>query len=113
LVSGDLPLRIGLLLNHIIDNLDDCLYNVRTIADQAEVTRPAVERINATSESLGALPLLAKVPRASPPSQPLLPLWPLPASQPFDRWRHQLDLKASWIASLQINAITPGEEGIE
>lgn len=50
---------IGVLLNHTADNLDDCVQNVKTIARQAEVIGPAVERINQTGGALvGALPLL-------------------------------------------------------
>jgi hypothetical protein len=50
---------IGFLLNRIADNLDDCLGNVKTIAQQAEVIIPAVEHINRTGGVVaGALPLL-------------------------------------------------------
>jgi hypothetical protein len=50
---------IGVLLNRTADNLDDCLQNVKTIAEQAEVIGPAVERINGTGGVVvGALPLL-------------------------------------------------------
>ncbi|MFY9806281.1 MAG: hypothetical protein WCC65_17560 [Pseudonocardiaceae bacterium] len=50
---------IGVLLNRIADNLDDCLGNVKTIATQAEVIIPAVEHINRTGGVVaGALPLL-------------------------------------------------------
>ena len=50
---------IGALLNRSADNLDDCLQNVKTIAEQAEVLVPGVERINQTGEDLvAALPLL-------------------------------------------------------
>lgn len=50
---------IGVLLNRVADNLDDCLQNVKTITGQAEVIVPGVERINATGGVVvGALPLL-------------------------------------------------------
>jgi uncharacterized protein YoxC len=50
---------LGVLLNRTADNLDDSLQNVRTIAEQAEVIGPAVERINGTGGVVvGALPLL-------------------------------------------------------
>ncbi len=50
---------IGVLLNRIADNLDDCLGNVKTIAGQAEAILPGVERINQTGGVVaGALPLL-------------------------------------------------------
>jgi hypothetical protein len=71
---------IGLLLNRTAGNLDDCLRNVRTIAGQAEVIRPGVERINGTGGVVvGALPLLCdgaeriaatSVPRAAAPAAP-------------------------------------------
>lgn len=52
-------LVIGIMLNRIADNLDDCLGNVKTIAQQAEVIIPAVEHINRTGGVVaGALPLL-------------------------------------------------------
>lgn len=52
---------IGVLLNRIADNLDDCLQNVKTIAGQAEVIIPNVERINQTGGVVvGALPLLVE-----------------------------------------------------
>ena len=52
-------LVIGVLLNRIADNLGDCLQNVKTITEQAEVIGPAVERINGTGGVVvGALPLL-------------------------------------------------------
>lgn len=52
---------IGVLLNRTADNLDDSLQNVRTIAEQAEVIGPAVERINGTGGVVvGALPLLCE-----------------------------------------------------
>jgi hypothetical protein len=52
-------LAIGVLLNRIADNLGDCLWNVKTITEQAEVIGPAVERINGTGGVVvGALPLL-------------------------------------------------------
>jgi len=50
---------IGVLLNRIADNLDDCLGNVKTIVTQAEVIIPSVEHINRTGGVVaGALPLL-------------------------------------------------------
>jgi len=50
---------IGVLLNRIADNLDDCLGNVKTIAKHAEVIIPGVEHINRTGGVVaGALPLL-------------------------------------------------------
>ncbi|MGH3780088.1 MAG: hypothetical protein ACRDRO_05485 [Pseudonocardiaceae bacterium] len=52
---------IGVLLNRTAHNLDDCLQNVKTIAEQAEVIGPAVERINGTGGVVvGALPLLCE-----------------------------------------------------
>jgi hypothetical protein len=52
-------LVIGVLLNRIADNLDDCLVNVKTIAKHAEVIIPGVEHINRTGGRVaGALPLL-------------------------------------------------------
>jgi hypothetical protein len=71
---------IGVLLNRTADNLDDSLRNVRTIAEQAKVVGPAVERINETGGALvGALPLLVEcaerigaepAPRAAPAAAP-------------------------------------------
>lgn len=50
---------IGVLLNRVADNLDDCLGNVKTIATQAETVIPGVEHINRTGGVVaGALPLL-------------------------------------------------------
>jgi hypothetical protein len=50
---------IGLLLNRIADNLDDCVGTVKTIAKQAETIIPGVEHINRTGGVVaGALPLL-------------------------------------------------------
>jgi hypothetical protein len=50
---------IGVLLNRIANNLDDCLGNVKTIVGHAEVVIPAVEHINRTGGVVsGALPLL-------------------------------------------------------
>ena len=50
---------IGVLLNRIADNFDDCLGNVKIIAGHAEVVIPAVEHINRTGGVVaGALPLL-------------------------------------------------------
>jgi hypothetical protein len=52
---------IGMLLNRTAGNLDDCSQNVKTIAKQAEVIGPAVERINETGGVVvGALPLLCE-----------------------------------------------------
>jgi hypothetical protein len=50
---------IGVLLNRVANNLDDCLGNVKTIAKHAEVIIPGVEHINRTGGVVaGALPLL-------------------------------------------------------
>jgi hypothetical protein len=50
---------IGVLLNRIADNLDDCLQNVKKIAGQADAILPGVGRINQTGGVVaGALPLL-------------------------------------------------------
>ena len=50
---------IGVLLNRIADNLDDCLENVKTICKHGEVIIPGVEHINRTGGVVsGALPLL-------------------------------------------------------
>jgi HAMP domain-containing protein len=50
---------IGVLLNRIAGNLDDCAQNVKNVAYQAEVIGPAIERINETGGTVvGALPLL-------------------------------------------------------
>ncbi len=50
---------IGVLLDRTADNLGDCVQSVKTIAGQAAVIGPAVERINTTGGKLvGALPLL-------------------------------------------------------
>jgi hypothetical protein len=52
---------IGVLLNRVADNLDDCLGNVKTIIRQAEVILPGVGRINQTGDVVaGALPLLVE-----------------------------------------------------
>ncbi|HEX5345894.1 MAG TPA: hypothetical protein VFW64_02135 [Pseudonocardiaceae bacterium] len=52
---------IGVLLNRIADNLDDCLGNVKTIAGQADAILPGVGRINQTGGVVaGALPLLVE-----------------------------------------------------
>ncbi|MGH3670994.1 MAG: hypothetical protein ACRDSH_10210, partial [Pseudonocardiaceae bacterium] len=52
---------IGVLLNRIAENLDDCLGNVKIIMGQAEVIRPGVGRINQTGDVVaGALPLLVE-----------------------------------------------------
>jgi hypothetical protein len=50
---------IGVMLNRIADNLDDCLGSVKTIVKQGEVIIPGVEHINRTGGVVaGALPLL-------------------------------------------------------
>jgi hypothetical protein len=50
---------IGVLLNKIADNLDNCLGSVKTILGHAEVIVPAIEHINRTGGVVaGALPLL-------------------------------------------------------
>jgi uncharacterized membrane protein len=50
---------VGVLLNRIADNLDDCLGNVKTIAKHAETIIPGVKHINRTGGVVaGALPLL-------------------------------------------------------
>lgn len=50
---------IGVLLNRTADSLGDCVQSLRTVADQADVIRPGVQRINKIGgELLGALPLL-------------------------------------------------------
>jgi len=52
---------IGVLLNRIADNLDDCSGNVKKITGQAEVILPGVGRINQTGGVVaGALPLLVE-----------------------------------------------------
>jgi hypothetical protein len=52
---------IGVLLDRIVDNLDDCLGNVKTIIRRAEVILPGVGRINQTGGVVaGALPLLVE-----------------------------------------------------
>jgi hypothetical protein len=52
---------IGVLLSRIAGNLDDSLQNVKTIAEQADLIVPAVERINGTGGVVvGALPLLCE-----------------------------------------------------
>ena len=52
-------LTIGIQLNRVADNLDDCSQNVQKIIAQAGVIVPNVERINQTgSVVVGALPLL-------------------------------------------------------
>lgn len=52
-------LVIGIMLNRIADNLDDCLGSVKTIVKQCEVIVPEVEHINRTGGVVaGALPLL-------------------------------------------------------
>ncbi|MGH3822579.1 MAG: hypothetical protein ACRDRA_07030 [Pseudonocardiaceae bacterium] len=50
---------IGVLLNRTADNLGDCLQSLRTVAGQANVICPGVQRLNKTGgELLDALPLL-------------------------------------------------------
>jgi hypothetical protein len=50
---------IGVLLNRIAENLDDCLGNVKKISQQVEVIIPGIERINRTGGVVaGALPVL-------------------------------------------------------
>ena len=50
---------IGVQLNRTADHLDDCLRSLRTVADQGNVIRPGVQRLNKTGgELLDALPLL-------------------------------------------------------
>lgn len=50
---------IGVLLNNIANNLDDCLSSVKTILGHAKLIIPAVEHINRTGGVVaGALPLL-------------------------------------------------------
>jgi len=50
---------IGALLNHVADNLDDCLKSVQQISRQAAVIGPGVKRLNDTGGKLvGAMPLL-------------------------------------------------------
>ena len=52
---------IGVLLNRIADNLDDCLGNVKTVMGQAEVILAGIGRINQTGGVVaGALPLLVE-----------------------------------------------------
>lgn len=50
---------VGVLLNNIANNLDNCNESVKTIVGHAEVIVPAVEHINRTGGVVaGALPLL-------------------------------------------------------
>jgi hypothetical protein len=50
---------IGVLLNRIADNLDDCSENVIKVARHARAIGPGIKRINKTGgELVGALPLL-------------------------------------------------------
>lgn len=52
---------IGVLLNRIAGNLEDCLGSVKKIMRQAEVILPGVGRINQTGGVVaGALPLLVE-----------------------------------------------------
>lgn len=49
---------IGMLLNRIAENLDDCLGNVKKISQHVEVI-PCIEHVNRTAAVVeGALPLL-------------------------------------------------------
>lgn len=50
---------VGVLLNRIADNLDNCNESVETIVGHGEVIIPAVEHINRVGGNVaGALPLL-------------------------------------------------------
>lgn len=50
---------IGVLLNRIAENLDDCLGNVKKISQQVEVIISGIEHVNRTAAVVeGALPLL-------------------------------------------------------
>lgn len=50
---------VGVLLNRIADNLDDCLESVKTIEGHAELIIPGIEHINRSGGIVaGALPLL-------------------------------------------------------
>lgn len=50
---------VGVLLNNIANNLDDCNGSVKTIVEHAKLIIPAVEHINRTGGVVaGALPLL-------------------------------------------------------
>lgn len=50
---------LGVLLDQVAENLDDCLENVKRIVQQAEVIIPGIERINQTCKIVaGTLPLL-------------------------------------------------------
>jgi hypothetical protein len=52
-------LRVGILLNRTVDDLDGCAQNVKNISYQADVIEPGVVRINETgTRAIGALPLL-------------------------------------------------------
>jgi len=52
---------IGALLKRVADNLDNCAESVKTVAYQAEVIGPGIERINETGGTVvGALPLLCE-----------------------------------------------------
>jgi hypothetical protein len=52
---------LGVLLNRIAGNLDDCLKNVMKIAGHAHAIGPGIKRINkAGGEVVGALPLLVE-----------------------------------------------------
>lgn len=51
--------RIGMVLNRTADNLGDCVQSVRTVAGQAQVVGPGMERLNKIGgDLLGAMPLL-------------------------------------------------------
>jgi len=78
---------VGVLLNNIADNLDDCLGSVKTILGHAECIVPAVEHINRTGGVVaGALPLLyggaERIAAKSAPPAPVsaVPRPALPAS---------------------------------
>ncbi|MGH3941563.1 MAG: hypothetical protein ACRDTG_23625 [Pseudonocardiaceae bacterium] len=50
---------IGVLLNNVANNLDDCLESVQRISRHAAVIGPGVKRLNQTGKDLvGAMPLL-------------------------------------------------------
>ena len=50
---------VGVLLNRIAGNLEECNESVKTIIDHAKLIRPGVEHINRTGGVVaGALPLL-------------------------------------------------------
>ena len=80
---------IGGLLNRTADNLDDCMHNVKNIANQAQVIGPGIERINETGATVvGALPLLCDaaegigVAKSAPYSDPSEAPYSSPSSAP-------------------------------